>query len=278
MVKEKSDSFRPISIIFCNYNRQDALHKSLMNTMGQIYLDRGDEVLVADGLSTDKSAKMIEEDFSPDVGWVQVRERTGYNLNTVRNLGVREAANDLVVIMDADVIPQPGCIHSLRTTWGPGTLTSGLIGYEAPYEERMAMAKRIAEKTGQKLEEIMVPSMMFIGIPPHMDYLLNWLSPGYDGAPMGTVGSTLTFDRREAAEVGLFDEEYNGCWGYDDTDFVFKMHYSGREIRVCKQALAFHQPHKVDRKAREECDKRNKAILLRKMEDYKRGVFQGTEL
>ena len=71
-------------------------------------------MMVADGKSTDGVEKMLDREFMPEVQFVQVEERTGWNLNSVRNLGVREASNDIIIMLDADCIPQPGFIDIFR--------------------------------------------------------------------------------------------------------------------------------------------------------------------
>ena len=94
--------FKPVSVIVPCYNKRKALRKTLEATLSQIQIYKGDEVIVADGKSTDGVEKMLDREFMPEVQFVQVEERKEYNLNTVRNLGIREATNDIIIVLDAD--------------------------------------------------------------------------------------------------------------------------------------------------------------------------------
>ena len=259
---------KQLSIIFINYNKKRALDKSLKNTMGQVNFERGDEVIVADGGSTDGVEKMLEKKYMPPVQFVRVENRTEYNLNSVRNLGLRSARNDLIAIFDADVIPQPLCIDMLRTYAKKGDFISGAVMYEESLKDQKRMAK---EHNGWARKEF------FKGIAP-IDSILKGLE-GDSYIVKGTIGSCICFHKQDAYNVGLFDEDYNGCWGYDETDFILKLHFNGVKILTPKNlkplglAISYHQTHKSNDKWKEKCMKRNIAILRSKIPDYKRGVF-----
>ena len=257
-----------ISVVFINYNKKRALDKSLQNTMGQLNFEEGDEIIVADGGSTDGVEKMLERKYVPPTQFVRVEKRTAYNLNSVRNLGVLNAGNDLIAIFDADVIPQPGCIDILRSFTKKGVFASGLVIYEQSLKEQERMAK--------KYKGLAMPQFA-LGIAP-MEHIIEGLESDQEKV-RGTIGSCICFHKQDAYDVGLFDEEYNGCWGYDETDFILKLHFNGVKILTPKNlkplgmAISYHQRHKSNDKWKEKCLKRNIVILRRKLPDYKRGIF-----
>ncbi|MBA7679549.1 D-inositol-3-phosphate glycosyltransferase [subsurface metagenome] len=72
----------------------------------------------------------------------------------------------------------------------------------------------------------------------------------------------------------MFDEDYNGFWGYEDTDFIVKMKENGIKLLPVFSATVQHQWHLVDKKFVEEGKQRNYRMLQEKVEAYKKGVFR----
>lgn len=260
-------SDKSLSVVFCCYNKRKALDKSLANTMGQ--LGPGDEVIVADGGSTDGVEKMLEKKYMPEVQFVQVEERTAWNLNETRNLGIKEAENPLIILMDADVIPQPTCIEALRKYGGRGVLASGVVVYQVSIKEQEKQAKRMGG---------MARALEAYGIAP-LDRLIADLE-GDKPQVRGSIGSCLCFHRDDAERVGLFGLEYDGFYGCGDMDFILKMYYSDVTVKTPKDtpelrlAMGMHQPHKMNRKRIEKDMKRGLNLLRSKLPRYKKGEFQ----
>jgi glycosyltransferase involved in cell wall biosynthesis len=259
----------PLSIIFCTYNKRVALKRSLGNVMGQVDLEHGDQVLVADGGSTDGVEKMLRKHFIPYVDFAAVGKHTPWNLNAVRNLGVARAKNDLCVIFDADVIPQPGCIDALRAEAGQGRFRGGSIVYEADANARTQFAKR---KDG------LVPSVYMVGNYP-VEEIIKMLEEGRTDKT-GSMGGIMCFSKTDWQRVGGFDEAYDGYWGFDDTDFLLKLHFSDVDVNVIKPkmgprgwegALGFHQVHSERRGWKLESMQRNRRILVSRLPAYKAG-------
>ena len=267
--------FKPVSIVIPCYNKKAALRKTLEATLGQIQVYRGDEVIVADGKSTDGVEKMLDRDFMPEVQFVQVEERKEYNLNTVRNLGIREATNDIIIILDADCIPQPNyidplqpnCIDTFREKSQRGVYLSGVIAYEVPYEQQLKQAKKHDGRA--------TAMIMFQNYP--IEEIIKRVEEDSDDV-RGTIGSCMCFSKQDALDVGLFDEDYNGCWGYDETDLIIKLYFNGvKLVNLTRMstglAIALHQRHKFNKKWQDKCVKRNRAILKSKLPLYKQKIF-----
>ena len=256
------------SVVFINYNKKNALDKSLKNTMGQLAFEDGDEVIVSDGGSTDGVHKMLERKYLPDVNFVSVEKHINWNTNSVRNLGIRSAKNDLIAIFDADTIPQPGCIDVLKAFSGEGVFASGVCVFEQSLKERERQAKKFKG---------MALGSFALGNAP-VDDMIKGIE-GKDDYVKGTIGTCMCFHKQDAYDVGLFDEDYNGCWGYAEMDFILKLHFNGVKILTPKNtkalgmAIVYHQHHKTNNTWKKKCLKRNIRILRRKLPEYKNGVF-----
>ena len=259
--------FKPVSVIVPCYNKRKALRKTLEATLSQIQIYKGDEVIVADGKSTDGVEKMLDREFMPEVQFVQVEERKEYNLNTVRNLGIREATNDIIIVLDADCIPQPNCIDTFRDKSQIGIYLSGGVAYEVPYKHQLKQAK--------KHRGLATAMIIFQNYP--IEDIIKRVEEDSDEV-RGTIGSCMCFSKQDALDVGLFDEDYNGCWGYDETDFIIKLHFNGVKLvnltrRSTGLAIALHQRHKFNKKWQDKCIKRNRAILKSKLPQYRQKTF-----
>jgi GT2 family glycosyltransferase len=86
-----------VSISILNYQRRDALRRSLESARAQDYPV---EILAVDNASTDGSAEMVLDEF-PDVRLVRLPENIAA---AARNAGVAAAKGDIVVTIDNDVL------------------------------------------------------------------------------------------------------------------------------------------------------------------------------
>ena len=90
----------PISVVLPVYNRIDMLRRTMAMLTHQTYPLHLMEVIIADDGSNDQPEQLIEE-FSEffEVNYVRQRD-LGYRLSHVRNLGVRSARHDHIIILD----------------------------------------------------------------------------------------------------------------------------------------------------------------------------------
>jgi len=58
-------------------------------------------------------------------------------------------------------------------------------------------------------------------------------------------GCNVAFRTSDAIQVGLFDEEFNGHWGYEDIEFGYRLWKSGICLVLVPEALGFHQENSV---------------------------------
>ena len=92
----------PISVVLPVYNRIDMLRRTMAMLTHQTYPLHLMEVIIADDGSNDQPEQLIEE-FSEffEVNYVRQRD-LGYRLSHVRNLGVRSARHDHIIILDCE--------------------------------------------------------------------------------------------------------------------------------------------------------------------------------
>ena len=96
------------SIVVPSHNRRDLLRGVLEGIAAQTYpLERLECVVVLDG-ATDGSAEMVRALDLPLVRRVVEKEKSG--IGAVRNAGVSAATHPIILFIDDDIVPGPGCV------------------------------------------------------------------------------------------------------------------------------------------------------------------------
>lgn len=96
-----------VSVVIPNWNGKLLLEKHLKKV---IDASRGSQIIVADDGSTDGSVEFIKKKF-PSVTVVGKSKREGF-ASTV-NAGVAVTTSDIVVLLNSDVVPEPGFLEPL---------------------------------------------------------------------------------------------------------------------------------------------------------------------
>lgn len=95
------------SIVIPNWNGLERLKKNLpqvLNTKGV------DEFIIVDDGSTDKSSEFIRANF-PQIKLIEKRNNEGF-ASTV-NLGISQAINPLIFLLNTDAVPRSDCLDSV---------------------------------------------------------------------------------------------------------------------------------------------------------------------
>ena len=266
-------SNEPVTVLIPCRNKANFLKRTLTNLMAQMQFDQGDEIIVLDNGSTDH-LKMVIDEFVPPVQVHPVPSEGAWMLNTVRNTGIKEAANDLIILFDADTVPQPECVDRLRAAAGKGKYVSGLVYYTVPF----SIQEKMAKKHGGRAPGFALMRNYDV------DQIVEALSD--PEKTRGTFGVNCIFHKDDAYQVGLFDEDYNGGWGYGETDFILKLHYNGIEMVHLKKwnpmeggCVVEHLEPELRKSVKNRRLKeanRNRLILLNKIGAYKDRIFPET--
>ncbi len=97
----------PISVVVCTINRRDSLERTLISLREQSYTRF--EVVVINGPSTDGTAKMLEQ-FADRARSYDCAEAS---VSRARNVGVQQAAGDIVAFIDDDAIPPSDWLENM---------------------------------------------------------------------------------------------------------------------------------------------------------------------
>jgi GT2 family glycosyltransferase len=182
-----------------------------------------DRITIVDIASTDGTADWLRRE-RPRIRIRRLDRNEGPNPG--RNVGLTEATQPLVLLMDADVRVRPDAVHRLRE----------------------AMRADPAIKVGSPIvvDQQRPDRIQYAGGALHFlcEAVNPWAGRGVAerGATPQDIGAApacaLLIDRLAAAEVGLFDERY--FMGKDDGDFIHRMKIAGHRVWEVPQAVVLH--------------------------------------
>lgn len=215
----KEFELNKVSVIIPYFNKKETLTELLNVLKQQDYKDF--EIIVVD----DGSAEKPSFDIPVKYFW---HEDKGYRLNTIRNVGRRLATGDILVYLDADIIPI-----------GNNFLTR-LVKWHQLNPRSIATYQRIRKHPDGRL----VPDNK----QPQPRIWHNF------------SGGMFSIETSAFNQVGLWDEEYDGEYGWDDIDFAYRANKIAIPIIVEKSLEVYHIEHPAMNKPR----LKNREIFYRK--------------
>lgn len=205
---------RSISVVVPFYEKRQAFKKTFSELLLQ--LDHDDEIIVADdhspsGIGACNCVKELTVVRPPKLG------AHIYRLNTLRNLGIKHAKHDAIMILDPDCIPNPHFLENARRIFDPSVLFAGRIDFMK------------ADGTLDHLD-------------PRRETSSRWCDWTFASAGM-IWGGVMYFSKSRTALVGHFDTDYDGGWGSEDHDFGERCYSSGMRMRYEFGLAVRHQWH-----------------------------------
>lgn len=237
-----------VSVVVPVYNRREILAKTLAGLLHQTYPKDLFEVVVADDGSHDHPETLVDEFPEIDVRVLR-QDDLGFRAARVRNLAIRAATGDVVVLLDCDMLPAPQLLASHLRWFHVTDLPVVTIGMRRFVSTDGISAADVRRDFGviTALPDRLAPAAIRMTDQPTVD----WRVPLYERtadlrtstAPyrLGASGN-LGFRREHALAAGLFDEAYER-WGGEDTEFSYRLQRRGGLFIAARDAVAFHQEH-----------------------------------
>lgn len=179
-------------------------------------------VVVVDNGSTDGTAEMVAEEF-PHVRLLRAGENLGFGRAV--NLGAREAESEALVLVNNDVVCEPGFVERICEPFA---------------DERVGMVAGVllqAEHPGRI-------DSAGIEIDPTLrsfDYLWNQPVAALKGAPdpIGPCGGAAAYRLSAFRDIGGFDEALFAYW--EDVDLALRLRSAGWRCVLAPRARALHR-------------------------------------
>lgn len=115
-----------ISVIIPAYNEESCIANCLQAL--NIGTEKPFEIIVADGMSTDRTRKIAENNVAIVIDNVRKHAAGG------RNAGIKKAKGDVIAFIDADCIPAPDWLEQIHKAFEYEKDLDGLGTYIQPAE------------------------------------------------------------------------------------------------------------------------------------------------
>ena len=234
-----------VSVVIPVYNRIEMLRRTIGMLTHSTYPLELIEVVIADDGSSDNPEQLVNE-FSQffEVNYVKQIDE-GYQLSRVRNLGIRSARHDYIIILDCDMAPVPSLVED-QMKWMTLNRKVITLGHRRYVDANDIEVSSVMESPQCMLE---LPSVVtknkVMGNSPAAD----WREPIYEKSNLlkestepfrfsscGNVG----FHRSVMEKAGWFDEKFT-AWGSEDNEWGYRVMNQGFWFIPVLSAIGLHQ-------------------------------------
>lgn len=206
-----------ISVVVPSRDRRESLARLLEGLARQRFpAERTEVVVVLDG-STDGSGELARSLRLPYR--LAVIETPGAGVAVARNRGVREASEPLVLFLDDDMLPEPGCLAAHALAHGGAPLDHVVLGYCPPVVGDSWFGQLLRawweDHYRRKLE-------------PHHRWTYYDFVTGNTSLPRSLLG-----------ELGGFDEEFGSR--HEDWELGVRLLHRGTSFAYSAATTAWHR-------------------------------------
>ena len=229
----------PVSVVVPYYEQRAELERTLAALERQTWPRELFEVVVVD----DGSRTPLAVPESPLRVTVVHQEDRGFGLARARNAGVEAAAHDVLLFLDADMLPEAGWIGA-HARWHQTVGDAVTLGSRAFVAVDDLAAQTIRSRKGA-LGELFAdrPQDAFF-VDRHMARTRHLTAPGDDQFRV-LVGSNFGIRRELFDAAGRFDESFTR-WGGEDTEFGYRVQTIGGLLVPVADCFAWHQGRQAE--------------------------------
>jgi len=214
------------TIIILNWNGKDLLAQGIPSVVEAVTQDgRPHEILVVDNGSSDGSVEYVRTTF-PQVRMLELPENLGFAGGN--NAGVRATQNDIVILLNNDMIVDPGFLRPLLECFESGTFAvASQIHHQDPVARREETGRTTAAFRRGWIDyahlETAGPGM------PRPFYPAFWAG-----------GGSSAFHRGRFLQLGGFQEVFSPAY-VEDTDLSFRAWQAGWDVRFAPGSVVYHK-------------------------------------
>jgi GT2 family glycosyltransferase/glycosyltransferase involved in cell wall biosynthesis len=215
----------PASIVILNWNGKDLLARGLPSVVEAVRVDGAShEILVVDNGSTDGSLEYLKESF-PQVRILALEKNLGFAEGN--NAGVRAARNDIVVLLNNDMVVDPGFLSPLLKGFGPKTFAVSSQIYLQDSSKRREETGRTSAIFRRGMIDFSHGEMNSQSYPRSY-YPVLWAG-----------GGSSAFHREKFLALGGFQDIYSPAY-VEDADLSYQAWRIGWEVLLAPASIVYH--------------------------------------
>ncbi len=270
------------SIIIPTYNRESILALTLDSLCQQSGVTSTDyEVIICDDGSSDNTHCMVKEYTNRLTLKYFYQEDEGYRVAKARNMGIKAASGDTIILVDAGVCASRNFVSSHLACHESGHAEAAVIGYIYGYNYTMR-SNDLTDDFDFSQPDTTINTLSRKG--EHLDIRENNYQLVNDQlhllkAPWCLFWTTnVSFRKKTSENAGLFNELFTG-WGVEDIELGYRLWKNGCVFTLSREASALHYPHERDITKQKTTNLKNRELFFKMHPDEIVGQYmQSTAL
>ncbi|OMF98467.1 glycosyltransferase family 2 protein [Paenibacillus sp. FSL R7-0337] len=238
-----------LSVIIPTYNMKTFLYHTLDYLSKQIVESNHNyEIIIVDDGSTDETGELIGgfSNLIPVLKYYR-RERDDKSCRArARNIGIKQSAGDIITFLDSGIVIPPNFISTVIKKYKMTTseiVLHYILGKRIDStKDDISMLKGLSPDTLEAISGKLRTNIKWMDHRNEMFCLMNDDINKYQAPWVLSDSACLTLSKQLVARVNGFDDSYI-TWGVEDVDFLYRAHKAGGNLRVEREAFAFHLPH-----------------------------------
>jgi glycosyltransferase involved in cell wall biosynthesis len=221
------------TLLITTFNRSHLLRNSLSRLCN---LTIPDEVMIVDDGGTDDT-KGVCDDFS---GRLPIRYIYNNNpewtiCSMARNIGVKNCIGDIIITSEPELLFVTDIVKQMVENHDryPNQVISAGIIYHA--QEKTQFNQGLITDPFTALKDEIVED--------YQTEPRSYHPSGYCKTKNMQATFTALYEKKWLMELGGWDEEFKGAWGWDDIELCTRLRINGINQHICPEMEALHQWH-----------------------------------
>lgn len=234
-----------VSIVITAFNQ----HYNFLNSMASlaVQIENNPSIPVEIVIVDNGSEPALEDVFEPSLFEVPIhfikRNAISHNFRpgSARNIGIGSTNGDFILFLDGDCIPGPVYLQSHWERMRMSAESVVTLGHRIFIDGVNVNPSMIREYQCDLRHIPEINSASNYGLA--RDRRLKEFEE-FDNHPMPfhcCHGCNMGIRRIDLQNVGGFDEDFDGYWGYEDIEFAYRMWAQGAKINYLRPAYVYHQ-------------------------------------
>jgi glycosyltransferase involved in cell wall biosynthesis len=213
-----------LSVVIPTYNRQEILKKCISSVLHQTYSANNYEIIIINDQSSDETElilKVVIKQFPDRIKYFSQHKK---GPAAARNLGIKEARGDIILLLGDDMIPAHTLIEEhvkvhAKFNHCDKIIVLGYIVWPSFIENNRFI---------QFLDDHEI-QFSYKEIEKHEE-CVSWCD---------FYSSNISLSKKLITDTGLFDEEFPYA-AFEDTELGYRLHKNGAKIIFNKNAVVSH--------------------------------------